>query len=372
MPSSCPNPNCAKLLADNVLGCPYCGSRLLSGASGSAEDEASWLTRVAIVLSVCIGFVTDWGGPVAFKIVDVLETETKNDVGALASVGSLLVLTCGILFAFVWLSRVVWPDVTRASALTIGTIGFVVVGFIDSNLESPLAYPLIPLCAGCLTCLAAGRLRGFAVDLLNQTGTSLRARFYALTLFLSAPLVGLLVIWVISNSITPVRRHHVPPTPSPTPIRISPTKIESEVNEALMRSGFQIAVRATVGGTVYLGGEVSSLDEERTAVNVARRVRGVRRVESRLKVPKGWMGVAVRDEPRGVVVTYVATGSPAATAGIMENDVLTALDGRRILAKPEFDEQLRDMVVGQVVRVTRRNDFGSSEVEVRLAKAPPR
>lgn len=56
--------------------------------------------------------------------------------------------------------------------------------------------------------------------------------------------------------------------------------------------------------------------------------------------PRPWLGVYATDSPEGVVVTGVAPGGPAATAGVAEGDALVALDGAAVADLAELWQRL--------------------------------
>lgn len=70
------------------------------------------------------------------------------------------------------------------------------------------------------------------------------------------------------------------------------------------------------------------------------------------------------DDFMGVVVNYVEPGGAAESAGIRKGDVVTVIDGEKILGKSSFDEQLAYKRPGD--RITMRYQRGSSEREVVL------
>jgi serine protease Do len=100
------------------------------------------------------------------------------------------------------------------------------------------------------------------------------------------------------------------------------------------------------------------------------------------KVIRGWLGVSIQDiddglaqslglsARSGVLVSDVSAGSPAAQAGLVRGDVITAIDG----VKTTDSAHLRNIVAlrgkGKKVRVDFSRDGKSRTVEVALGEAP--
>ncbi|HET7753206.1 MAG TPA: trypsin-like peptidase domain-containing protein [Anaeromyxobacteraceae bacterium] len=95
------------------------------------------------------------------------------------------------------------------------------------------------------------------------------------------------------------------------------------------------------------------------------------------RVVRSYMGVSVRElprkgraTPRGVVVTRVASGSPAAHAGITEGDVITGFEGRDIPTAARLRWLVASAGVGRRVALTLRRADGEKSVQVRLGDMP--
>jgi serine protease Do len=89
------------------------------------------------------------------------------------------------------------------------------------------------------------------------------------------------------------------------------------------------------------------------------------------------MGVSVREQPRngrnarrGVMVTRVASGSPAANAGIAEGDVITGFEGRDIGTAARLRWFVSSAGVGRRVALTLRRGADERSVQVRLGAVP--
>jgi serine protease Do len=94
-----------------------------------------------------------------------------------------------------------------------------------------------------------------------------------------------------------------------------------------------------------------------------------------------WLGIETREvtsdtvkefklpAERGVVVGRVAPNSPAAKAGLKENDVITELDGQRIEGSTQFRRMIREIPAGRTVQLTIWRDGRSETLSATLAQA---
>lgn len=73
---------------------------------------------------------------------------------------------------------------------------------------------------------------------------------------------------------------------------------------------------------------------------------------------------------RGVVVAAVDPGSPAARAGIISGDVITAIDGHATPTTAALSRQISPHKPGQVVSLTVSTQHGTRTVQVRLGPGP--
>jgi serine protease Do len=99
------------------------------------------------------------------------------------------------------------------------------------------------------------------------------------------------------------------------------------------------------------------------------------------KVVRSWLGVSVRDAPppsdarpdpgRGVVVTEVTSGGPAASAGLKIGDVITGFEGHAIRTPARLRWYVSTAGVGRSVEVRVRRGTGPERaVRVSLAEVP--
>jgi S1-C subfamily serine protease len=71
------------------------------------------------------------------------------------------------------------------------------------------------------------------------------------------------------------------------------------------------------------------------------------------RVQPGWIGVRATDAPdyEGASITEVLSGSPAAAAGLMPGDVVTTVDGKRVMSLPDLQATLYTVEPGRNVQV---------------------
>jgi len=95
----------------------------------------------------------------------------------------------------------------------------------------------------------------------------------------------------------------------------------------------------------------------------------------------GWLGVELHEvtsenvkefklpAERGVVVGKVVSDSPAAKAGLKENDVVTELNGQRIEGEAQFRRMIHEIPAGRAVQLTVWRDGRSQSINVTLGKS---
>ncbi len=94
-----------------------------------------------------------------------------------------------------------------------------------------------------------------------------------------------------------------------------------------------------------------------------------------------WLGVEAREvtpdnvkelklpAERGVVVGRIAPESPAAKAGLKENDVITEVDGQRVEGSAQFRRMIREIPAGRTVQLAVWRDGRSQTVSATLGQA---
>ena len=107
-------------------------------------------------------------------------------------------------------------------------------------------------------------------------------------------------------------------------------------------------------------------------------------VESLLRtgqVVRGWLGITMRPillddaqeaglEGRGILITDVSEGSPAAVAGLHQGDVITALNGREVINSSQLQNAVARRTPGTVIRMTVLRDGRDRNVPVTLGERP--
>jgi putative serine protease PepD len=91
------------------------------------------------------------------------------------------------------------------------------------------------------------------------------------------------------------------------------------------------------------------------------------------QVQTGYLGVSMGDAPNGqdgAVVQDVASGSPAAKAGLQVGDLVTAVDGKSIQSSAEMVAAIRDHKPGDKVAVTVDRGGNQTTVSATLGERP--
>ena len=97
-----------------------------------------------------------------------------------------------------------------------------------------------------------------------------------------------------------------------------------------------------------------------------------------------WLGVELREvtsetakdlklpAERGVVVSSVVPDSPAAKAGLKENDVVTEINGQHLEGAVQFRRMIREIPAGRAVQLTLWRDGHAQTLSVTLGKGEER
>ncbi|EOC99749.1 S1C family serine protease [Caldisalinibacter kiritimatiensis] len=98
-------------------------------------------------------------------------------------------------------------------------------------------------------------------------------------------------------------------------------------------------------------------------------------------VKRPWIGVAIAnitdqiaeryDVPKGVYISKVYYNSPAAKAGLMVNDILTAINGQRIENIDELSDKISEFIPNDKIILTIYRDKKYIDIEVQLGIMPP-
>jgi len=74
---------------------------------------------------------------------------------------------------------------------------------------------------------------------------------------------------------------------------------------------------------------------------------------------------------KGVLITQVASASPAATAGLKAGDVITTFRGKEIATTEEVIRAIHTSEIGEVVEITYWRNDTENTTEAVLAQSPP-
>ena len=75
---------------------------------------------------------------------------------------------------------------------------------------------------------------------------------------------------------------------------------------------------------------------------------------------------------RGVVLSSIVPDSPAAKAGLKENDVVTEINGQRVEGAAQFRRMIREIPAGRAAQITVWRDGRAQTISVTLGKAEER
>ena len=89
-------------------------------------------------------------------------------------------------------------------------------------------------------------------------------------------------------------------------------------------------------------------------------------------VQHSYLGVSVGDAPTGAgaQVGTVRSGSPAATAGLKQGDVITAIDGTAVADANALTAAVGDRQPGDTIKVTVKRDGSTVQLTVKLGTRP--
>ncbi len=146
------------------------------------------------------------------------------------------------------------------------------------------------------------------------------------------------------------------------------------------------------------GGPLLNLDGDLIGINTAiyQRAQGIgfaipinraRRIVADLisygEVHVPWVGAIVQDltpelavrfglkQRRGVVVSGIEAGSPAADAGLQPADVITAIDGRDVRSAEEYDQRIRDHAENAEIPLSIVRDNEPRRISLHTRGFPP-
>jgi S1-C subfamily serine protease len=89
--------------------------------------------------------------------------------------------------------------------------------------------------------------------------------------------------------------------------------------------------------------------------------------------PEAYLGVSLgqrTDGGQGAIVTSIEPGTPAASSGLKEGDLVVAVDGSSISGSPDLIATVRDHTPGDKVTVTVMRNGEKKDVEITLTQRP--
>ena len=143
------------------------------------------------------------------------------------------------------------------------------------------------------------------------------------------------------------------------------------------------------------GGPLVSMDGKVVGINTAIIARGqgigfaipinmakgiILQLKENGEVTRGWLGVGIQEltpelagyynikVQKGVLVTHVYEGDPAALGGIQPNDVIISIDGKPVKTPKELSMEIANSAVGKKTRVELIRDGNKKTVFVTLSK----
>jgi len=81
---------------------------------------------------------------------------------------------------------------------------------------------------------------------------------------------------------------------------------------------------------------------------------------------KGYSGIQVKDKDGKVVISKVEKASPADKKGLMAGDTILKLGNKTIKSSKDFDEFIKDMKVGSILRIMLDIDGFKTQVQIKL------
>jgi S1-C subfamily serine protease len=161
---------------------------------------------------------------------------------------------------------------------------------------------------------------------------------------------------------------------------------EGDSGGALVNSAGQVVGMITAGQAQGFRSSASNVGyaiASNTAVGVVNRIRAHERAADLTYGQVGYLGVSVQsldssaaqqlglNVTSGALVAGVQSNSPAATAGITRNSVITVLGGKSITNADDLGTAIRSHLPGDSVSVTWVNASGSHSANVTLAGVNP-
>ena len=90
------------------------------------------------------------------------------------------------------------------------------------------------------------------------------------------------------------------------------------------------------------------------------------------RVSRGWLGVGIADDARGVRLTLVDEAGPAAAAGLARGDLVTAIDGEPVGDAESLRNRVTSVPAGTVIEVDYERKGAPSSARITLDERPSR
>lgn len=150
------------------------------------------------------------------------------------------------------------------------------------------------------------------------------------------------------------------------------TRLAQRLQDRAMRASYRVADRAQQEQERVLE-RLDQLREPDDAMSMVLSDEGA-----------SWLGVESQDvnaekakelklpAERGVLLGRIVSDSPAAKAGLKENDVLTEINGQRVEGEAQFRRMIREIPAGRAAQFTVWRDGRSQNITVTLGKSEDR
>ena len=128
------------------------------------------------------------------------------------------------------------------------------------------------------------------------------------------------------------------------------------------------------GRAIGINSQIKSNTGENTGIGFAVPSNTVKSIVSQLltngNVQHAYLGVGIATASAGVQVTQVRPGTPAASAGLRNGDVIVRIDGRKVTNAGELGQAVDAKRPGDTVKLTYTRNGSTHTVSVKLAVRP--
>jgi putative serine protease PepD len=128
------------------------------------------------------------------------------------------------------------------------------------------------------------------------------------------------------------------------------------------------------GRAIGINSQIKSNTGENTGIGFAVPSNTVKSIVSQLltngNVQHAYLGVGIASASTGVQVTQVRPGTPAASAGLVNGDVIVRIDGRKVTNAGELGQAVDAKRPGDTVKITYTRNGSTHTVSVKLAVRP--